>query len=291
MKDRKGIILSGGTGSRLYPITNVNSKQLLPIYSKPMVYYSLSTLMLANIRSILIIVNPQHLELFQNLLGDGSSLGIELQYIVQEYPSGIAEAFRLGEHFINNHPSMLILGDNLFYGSSFLQKLEKSSSQTKGATVFLYRVQNPSQYGIAELSINGEIVGIEEKPVHPKTNYAITGIYFYDQDVVYYSKQLRPSQRNELEITDLNHIYLKKNLLFGTLDSEYVWFDMGTYENMYEANNFVRSIEMGQDIMVACPEEIAYNKGWITATHLDQIAISMTNSIYGQYLSRIVNKK
>lgn len=288
----KGIILAGGSGTRLYPLTKAISKQILPIYDKPMIYYPLSVLLLANIKEILIISTPTDINLFENLLGDGSHLGISLQYKVQPSPDGLAQAFLLGEEFINNDSCCLVLGDNIFYGYNFSQLLVEASSLQKGAVVFGYYVNDPERYGVVEFDDNDQVVSLEEKPKQPKSNYAVTGLYFYDSTVVQKAKNVKPSTRGELEITDLNRLYLEeKTLTVKLLGRGMAWLDTGTHQSMLQASNFVESIEERQGLKVACLEEIAYRKGYITKEQLTELAKPLLKNQYGQYLMKILNDK
>ena len=290
--NRKGLILAGGSGTRLYPVTQSISKQLLPIYDKPMIYYSLSTLMLAGIRDILLISTPLDIPRFEALLKDGSQWGINIQYCVQNSPDGLAQAFILGESFIGNHHSTLVLGDNIFYGHDFYQLLLNASDREKGATIFTYHVNDPKRYGVAVFDGKNKVVSLEEKPTKPKSNYAVTGLYFYDQDVVKMAKSLKPSQRNELEITDLNQLYLNKNKLHvEVMGRGYAWLDTGTHESLLEASQFIATLENRQGLKVACPEEIAYRQQWITANELEVLAAPLLKNGYGQYLKRILQEK
>ncbi len=290
--NRKGLILAGGSGSRLYPVTQSISKQLLPIYDKPMIYYSLSTLMLAGIRDILLISTPQDIPRFEALLKDGSQWGIHIQYCVQNSPDGLAQAFILGESFIGNHHSTLVLGDNIFYGHDFNQLLLNANVREEGATIFTYHVNDPERYGVAEFDGKNKVVSLEEKPLKPKSNYAVTGLYFYDQDVVKMAKSLKPSKRNELEITDLNRLYLNQNKLnLEVMGRGYAWLDTGTHETLLEASQFIATLENRQGLKVACPEEIAYRQNWITANELEALAAPLLKNGYGQYLKRILQEK
>jgi glucose-1-phosphate thymidylyltransferase len=290
--NRKGLILAGGSGTRLYPVTQSISKQLLPIYDKPMIYYSLSTLMLAGVRDFLLISTPQDIPRFEALLKDGSQWGIHIQYCVQNSPDGLAQAFILGESFIGNHHSTLVLGDNIFYGHDFNQLLLNASNRKEGATIFTYHVHDPERYGVAEFDEKNKVVSLEEKPLKPKSNYAVTGLYFYDQDVVKMAKSLKPSKRGELEITDLNRLYLNQNQLHvEVMGRGYAWLDTGTHESLLEASQFIATLENRQGLKVACPEEIAYRQNWITANELEALAAPLLKNGYGQYLKRILQEK
>lgn len=281
----KGIILAGGSGTRLYPATNVLSKQLLPVYDKPMIYYPLSTLMLAGLRDILIISTPQDTRRFEELLGDGRRWGINLQYAVQPSPDGLAQAFVIGRDFIGGDTSALILGDNIFYGQSFANDLQRTAKLRDGAAVFAYRVQDPERYGVVEFNATGRAISIEEKPKAPKSRYAVTGLYFYDADVVKLAASLKPSVRGELEITDLNRLYLEAGKLkVSVMSRGMAWLDTGTHDSLLEAGLFVQTIERRQGLKIACPEEIAYRLGYIDAAQLEQLAQPVRKSGYGQYL-------
>lgn len=287
----KGIILAGGSGTRLYPITQAVSKQLLPVYDKPMVYYPLGTLMLAGIRQILMINTPHEQALFQRLLGDGSQWGLDIQYAVQPSPDGLAQAFLIGRDFIGKDPSCLVLGDNIFYGVGLTERFRRAATRGHGATVFGYWVKDPERYGVAEFDANGQVIGLEEKPATPKSHYAITGLYFYDSRVCDYAAELKPSQRGELEITDLNRRYLADGSLYlEQLGRGYAWLDTGTHESLMEAGNYIETIENRQGLKVCCPEEIAFLNGWIDAEQLLRLAAPLARTGYGQYLQNLTRQ-
>ncbi|MEN5266046.1 glucose-1-phosphate thymidylyltransferase RfbA [Stenotrophomonas sp. TWI587] len=288
MTQRKGIILAGGSGTRLYPITKGVSKQLLPVYDKPMIYYPLSVLMLAGIREVLIINTPHEQALFQQLLGDGSQWGMDIQYAAQPSPDGLAQAYLIGREFLDGKPSCLVLGDNVFHGHGLTEVLKRADARESGATVFGYWVNDPERYGVAEFDKNGKVIGLVEKPTEPRSNYAVTGLYFYDGKASDYAAELKPSPRGELEITDLNQRYLDEGALhLEPLGRGYAWLDTGTHQSLLEASNFIETIQTRQGLQVSCPEEIAFGQGWITSDQLEALAAPLIKNGYGQYLHKL----
>ena len=291
MVNRKGIILAGGSGTRLYPVTQAVSKQLMPVYDKPMVYYPLTTLMLAGIRDILLISTPHDTSRFTELLGDGSQWGVNIQYCVQPSPDGLAQAFTLGKKFIGNDPSALVLGDNIFYGHELVTNLASADQRANGATVFAYHVTDPERYGVIDFDKNYKAISIEEKPLKPRSNYAVTGLYFYDDQVCDIAASIKPSARGELEITDVNRVYLEKDQLsVEIMGRGFAWLDTGTHDSLLDAAGFIATLQKRQGLMIACPEEIAYRQGWISAEAVEKVAMQLSKNSYGQYLGKILKE-
>ena len=291
MANRKGIILAGGSGTRLYPVTQAVSKQLMPVYDKPMVYYPLTTLMLAGIRDILLISTPHDTSRFTELLGDGSQWGVNIQYCIQPSPDGLAQAFTLGKKFIGNDPSALVLGDNIFYGHELVTNLASADQRANGATVFAYHVTDPERYGVIDFDKNYKAISIEEKPLKPRSNYAVTGLYFYDDQVCDIAASIKPSGRGELEITDVNRVYLEKDQLsVEIMGRGFAWLDTGTHDSLLDAAGFIATLQKRQGLMVACPEEIAYRQGWISAEAVEKVAMQLSKNSYGQYLGKILKE-
>ena len=291
MANRKGIILAGGSGTRLYPVTQAVSKQLMPVYDKPMVYYPLTTLMLAGIRDILLISTPHDTSRFTELLGDGSQWGVNIQYCIQPSPDGLAQAFTLGKKFIGNDPSALVLGDNIFYGHELVTNLASADQRANGATVFAYHVTDPERYGVIDFDKNYKAISIEEKPLKPRSNYAVTGLYFYDDQVCDIAASIKPSARGELEITDVNRVYLEKDQLsVEIMGRGFAWLDTGTHDSLLDAAGFIATLQKRQGLMVACPEEIAYRQGWISAESVEKVAMQLSKNSYGQYLGKILKE-
>ena len=289
--NRKGIILAGGSGTRLYPVTQAVSKQLMPVYDKPMVYYPLSTLMLAGIRDILLISTPHDTPRFSELLGDGSQWGLNIQYCIQPTPDGLAQAFTLGKNFVGNDPSTLVLGDNIFYGHELVNQLDSANARSSGATIFAYHVNDPERYGVVEFDKAYKALSIEEKPLKPRSSYAVTGLYFYDNQVCDIAASIKPSARGELEITDINRVYLEKNeLSVEIMGRGFAWLDTGTHDSLLDAAGFIATLQKRQGLMVACPEEIAYRQGWINADDVQKVAMQLSKNSYGQYLTKILNE-
>jgi len=292
MNTRKGIILAGGSGTRLYPVTQAVSKQLMPVYDKPMVYYPLTTLMLAGIRDVLLISTPQDTPRFTDLLGDGSQWGMNIQYAVQPSPDGLAQAFIIGKEFVGQHPSALVLGDNIFYGHDLVKLMQRADAQTTGASVFAYHVQDPERYGVVDFDAQQKALSIEEKPKNPKSNYAVTGLYFYDQQVSDIAAHIQPSARGELEITDVNRVYLEqKQLNVEMMGRGYAWLDTGTHDSLLDAAGFIATLQKRQGLMVACPEEIAFVQHWIDAAAVEKLAAPLSKNGYGQYLLNLLKQR